>query len=177
MLDDAIGLARETVLLVEYTETWAACFRAERAEILRALGQLAVDVQHIGSTSVPGLLAKPIIDIAVGVRSLDDVEQAVPVLSALGYEYFGDREGTGEHFFAKGTDHRRTHYLHMAEIESRNWRDYLKFRDSLRADTVLREEYAELKRRLAAEYALCRKLYTDGKANFVRGVLRGDGVR
>jgi HAD superfamily hydrolase (TIGR01509 family) len=174
MFSDEIGLARGTVRLTEYTQTWEGCFRAERAAILRALEQTAVDVQHVGSTSVPGLPAKPIIDIAIGVKSLDDVKQAVSALTTLGYEYFGCSEERGGHFFAKGPDHARTYYLHLVEMDSHEWRDYLAFRDTLRADPILRGEYAELKRRLAAQYASERGCYTAEKAWFIEYVLGRD---
>jgi len=131
------------------------------------LGVLAVDIQHIGSTAIPELPAKPVLDIGIAVRHLEDVQLCIAPLELLGYQYFGDKDDRGDHFFAKGDDSKRTHYIHMVEHESDAWRDYIHFRDTLVADSEDRTEYAQLKERLACEYADARNSYTSQKAEFI----------
>lgn len=166
-----LGLRRGTVKLVPYTAAWARLFAAEQARIKSVLGATAFDVQHVGSTAVAGLAAKPIIDIAIAVKDSTVAPTCVAPLAQLGYEYLGDRQGTGEHFFAKGDDSQRTHYLHVVAHDSQQWADYLRFRDRLRADSALRDEYARLKHELAAAHAADRARYTQQKAAFIQRVL------
>jgi GrpB-like predicted nucleotidyltransferase (UPF0157 family) len=168
-----LGLQRGTVRLVPYTAQWARLFAAERRRIESALGALALAVEHVGSTAVPGLCAKPILDIGVAVRRSADAAACVAPLMRLGYEYLGDRRGTGGHFFAKGDDARRTHYVHVVAHDSAEWADYLRFRERLRADAAARDEYAQLKVALAAAHATDRESYTRAKEAFIRRILAG----
>lgn len=128
--------------------------------------------QHVGSTAIPGMEAKPTIDIAVALRRLEDVEKGVEPLERLGYEYKGDEGHPGRHFFAKGDPSRRTHYLHMMEWNSDFWKELLCFRNYLRQHKDVAEEYATLKRELARKSQGKRDLYTPGKAEFIEMVLR-----
>lgn len=166
-----LGLRRGTVQLAPYAEQWAQLFAVEQAHIRAALNELVLDIQHVGSTAVPGLCAKPILDIAVAVRSLADVAACVAPLAQLGYAYLGDKPSTSGHFFAKGDDSNRTHYLHFVAHDNPQWTDFLRFRDRLRADPAARDEYARLKQRLAARYAADRASYTQQKEAFVRRIL------
>jgi GrpB-like predicted nucleotidyltransferase (UPF0157 family) len=164
-----IGLERGTVRVVAYTPEWAHLFEEERRCLQDALGAFALRIEHVGSTSVEGLAAKPIIDIAVAVGDLSRVETCVGALAALGYEHKGENGVPGRQYFAKGQP--RTHHLHMFESESEGWRAHLRFRDRLRAYPSLVEEYAKLKRRLAGEFPTDRGAYTKAKASFVERVL------
>lgn len=137
-----------------------------------SIGAYVVDIQHVGSTAIPGLVAKPIIDIAVALRQLEDVEKCIEPLERLGYEYKGDEGHPGSFFFAKGDPSRRTYYLHMVEWNSESWRSYIRFRDCLRQHKEVAEEYAKLKRELARKSHGDRDLYTPGKAEFIASVLR-----
>ena len=166
-----IGLQRGTVKLVPYSSEWKSLF-AEEERVLRAsIGSYVMDIQHAGSTAIPGLEAKPIIDIAVAVRRLEDVEKCIKPLECLGYEYKADAGHLGRFFFAKGDPSRRTHYLHMVEWNSNSWKSYIRFRDYLRQHKEAAREYARLKRELARKSQGNRDFYTPGKAEFIESVL------
>jgi GrpB-like predicted nucleotidyltransferase (UPF0157 family) len=143
--------------------------------IAEAIGEWIVgDVHHVGSTAVPGLEAKPIIDILVGVGDLEQSRCCLEPLARLGYlyaPYLADEM----HWFCKPHPSRRTHHLHLVPEGSRRYRDELAFRDSLRADPGVAVEYATLKRRLASEFAHDRDSYTEAKSAFIRDVL-GQGA-
>jgi GrpB-like predicted nucleotidyltransferase (UPF0157 family) len=166
-----LGLRRGTVQVVAYSPDWARLFQDEQARLQQALGALALDVQHIGSTAVPGLPAKPILDIGIAVASETDAAASVPLLAALGYTYRGDRGASEGHFFDRGAEDNLTHYLHMLLIASPGWQNYLLFRDTLIAHPAVRDEYAQLKHDLAAAHAEDRAAYTAAKAAFVQQTL------
>jgi GrpB-like predicted nucleotidyltransferase (UPF0157 family) len=166
-----LGLRRGTVRVVPYTSEWARLFRQERARLQEALGGRALDVQHIGSTAVPGLDAKPLLDVGVAVAGEADVAACVPILETLGYTYRGDRGASEGHFFDRGAEDSLTHYLHMLLIDSPAWENYLLFRDTLIAHPDVREAYAKLKRDLAATHADDRASYTAAKAAFIQQIL------
>ena len=161
--------SKRDVVVVDYDPNWPRRFEAEKARIEAALGGIAVVVEHVGSTAVPGLFAKPIIDIMVGLRRLADGERCVAPLDALGYEFRGDG-GIPDHcFFRKGQP--RTHHVHMVEHGSAFWNDHVSFRDRLRASPDLARRYGELKKRLAVEYRTRREEYTEAKTPFIEAVL------
>ncbi|MDQ1645681.1 MAG: hypothetical protein QOJ50_1865 [Cryptosporangiaceae bacterium] len=170
-----------TILVVPYNPEWPARFAEEAALLERELSPwLATELQHIGSTSIPGLPAKPILDMMVGVTSLDAAAGAIPVLGGLGYTHAPHREDAL--WFRKAAEAAesaeflgRTHNLHLTEAGSPLWRERLAFRDALRADPALRDEYADLKLRLATEHEDGRA-YTADKRPFVAGVLAAAGI-
>ena len=134
-------------------------------------------VEHIGSTAVPGLDAKPIVDMLGPVRDLHVARDAIPVLAELGYQR-GEHRPDEALWFYKQTDktyETRTHQLHLTCLDSRLWRERIVFRDALREDDGLREEYAGLKHALSKAPDL--DAYTDGKRAFVAGVLTSRGVQ
>jgi len=166
-----LGLRRGTVQVVAYTPAWAALFQSERARLQGALGADALDIQHIGSTAVPGLAAKPILDLGIAVAGEAAVAACVPRLAALGYTYHGYRGADQGHFFDKGPEQQLTHYQHMLPIGSPAWSNYLRFRDYLIAHPAARDVYMRLKQDLAAQYAEDRAAYTAAKASFVQQIL------
>ena len=168
----SIGLKRGTVRLEPHAPAWVELYAKEERQIRNTIGALIEDVQHVGSTAVADLHAKPIIDIAIAVADLTVVQECVDPLVRLGYEYFGDRDNIGDHFFAKGPDDNRTHYIHMVRADSENWKHYLIFRDVLRQDSEMRQQYDALKRKLAQSHAGDRKSYTELKGIFVENVLK-----
>ena len=137
--------------LAEHDPRWAERFAAEAEAIRLALGDLAVAVEHVGSTAVEGLAAKPTIDIVVGVTTLDLPEDAVERMVALGYEDARDDSRPGERRFRKGATVPREVIVHLVEHGGEEWRNDLQFRDALRVDAELAKAYEELKRRLLAE--------------------------
>jgi len=161
----------EAVSVVPYDASWPNRFDAERDQLAVAIGDRVVaGIHHVGSTSVPGLDAKPVIDILVGVRDLDSSRACFGQLAALGYLYAPYR--TEEmHWFCKPHPSRRTHHLHLVPANSQRFRDELAFRDYLRANRTTAQEYASLKRQLAATLRHDREAYTEAKAGFIREVL------
>src|SRR5215216_1692761 len=111
-----LGLPRGAVQLVPYTPTWAILFQSERDRLQDAVGTDVLDIQHIGSTAVPGLAAKPILDLGIAVAGEAVVAACVPRLTALGYTYRGYRGPDQGHFFDQGLEQHLTHYLHMLPI-------------------------------------------------------------
>ncbi|MFL5800334.1 MAG: GrpB family protein [Roseiflexaceae bacterium] len=166
-----LGLRRGAVQIVPYTPVWVTLFESERARLQYALGADALDIQHIGSTAVPGLAAKPILDLGIAVAAEVVVAACVPRLAALGYTYHGYRGTDQGHFFDQGSEQHLTHYLHMLLIGDPAWSNYLRFRDYLIAHPVVRDAYMQLKQSLAAQYAENRAAYTAAKASFVQHIL------
>lgn len=162
-----VGLRRGSVLLVPHRSDWRQTFEEEAARLRSVLGEKVLCVEHVGSTAVDGMEAKPLIDMVVTVESLDEACSLVPVLEGLGYEHRGDGGVEGRIFFARGPRSRRTHYLSLTEPTSDHWYRSLLFRDYLRAHPKAAEEYRELKRELARKYPEDRELYTAGKDRFI----------
>jgi GrpB-like predicted nucleotidyltransferase (UPF0157 family) len=163
------GVIHGTVRLHEWTPRWAELFEVEASRLRRALGRLAVAIEHYGSTSVPGLAAKPILDILVGGPDATDPAPYLAALVPLGYDYAA-HAGVPDHLvFGLGTA--RTHLVHVVRHGGAAWRRALAFRDALRADAGLREEYAALKRRLAERHSGERSRYTEAKGEFIERVL------
>ena len=116
-----------------------------------ALGADVVAVEHIGSTAVPGLAAKPVIDISVGLRRAELAAERIAVMERLGYEYLGENGLPGRLFFRKDEAGRRTHHVHAVEHDGEHWHRHRAFRDYLRAHPEEAASYAAEKRRLSAE--------------------------
>jgi GrpB-like predicted nucleotidyltransferase (UPF0157 family) len=161
----------EPIRLRPYDPTWPARFEQERAVLEAAIGALTTGgIHHVGSTAVPGLAAKPIVDILVGVDSLDASRACFDPLAKLGYLYFPYRPEE-MHWFCKPHPSRRTHHLHLVPTGSRRYADELAFRDRLRTKSEVATEYAALKQDLAERFADDREAYTDAKSDFVHRVL------
>ena len=164
------------IYLVDYDPSWPARFEAERAQLATALAAwLAGPIEHIGSTAVPGLCAKPVIDIMAPVHSLEASRPALPAAQALGYLYFPHRPAV-MHWFCKPSPTLRTHHLHLVPAGSALWRDRVVFRDCLRRQPSTAAAYAALKRELAARHRDDREAYTDAKAPFIAQVLAADSL-
>jgi GrpB-like predicted nucleotidyltransferase (UPF0157 family) len=160
------------VVIVPYDPTWPSQFVEERALFVETIDRwIAGGIEHIGSTAIPGTPAKPVIDIMVGVESLDASRPALPKLAEIGYMYFPYRPDV-MHWFCKPSPAFRTHHLHLVPIGSRLWIERLAFRDYLRANPSKVSEYAELKRRLAIQYEWDREAYTDAKGPFIESILK-----
>lgn len=166
-----IGLQRGAVRVVPYNPIWKQCFEEEKILLEHLLQKDAIDVQHVGSTAVPGLSAKPIIDIMVGVENLNDGLKYVEALEEHGYEFRGDAGIPGRLFFAKGSPEFRTHHLHMVQYHSEFWVNHLLFRDYLITYGDAAKEYERIKTELASQYESDRTAYTDGKSGFIQSIL------
>jgi GrpB-like predicted nucleotidyltransferase (UPF0157 family) len=169
-------MADDPIVLAPPDPLWPAQFAAERDAIAAALAPwLAGAPEHIGSTAVPGLPAKPIIDIMAPVVSLAASRDAIQAAAGLQYvhaAYQADRM----HWFCKPGPQHRTHHLHLVPLNSPLWRERLAFRDALRANAALRDAYAGLKQRLAAAHPTDREAYTDAKTAFIEAVLLAAGT-
>jgi GrpB-like predicted nucleotidyltransferase (UPF0157 family) len=162
----------EPIRLVSYDAGWPARFERERVALDRAIGGWAIGgIHHVGSTAVPGLDAKPIVDILVGVAGLDASQACFDPLAKLSYLYAPYR-AEEMHWFCKPHPSKRTHHLHLVPTESKRFHDELAFRDRLRASPETAKEYAALKRDLAERFADDREAYTDAKTEFIDRVLR-----
>jgi GrpB-like predicted nucleotidyltransferase (UPF0157 family) len=157
--------------IVPHDDSWPANFEAERSRLQATLTiWLAGPIEHIGSTAVPGLAAKPVIDIMAAVQLLEASRPAIAAVAQLGYVYF-PYKADEMHWFCKPSPSLRTHHLHLVPIASPLWAQRLHFRDALRNNAALAAQYAELKLQLAHQFSLDREAYTDGKTAFVRRVL------
>lgn len=162
----------DSILIADYDPAWPEAFARERDAIVAALGEATrsvVAIEHVGSTSVPGLAAKPVIDIAIGVREVADGVPCITPMVALGYECRGEGGVPGRIYFRKGQP--RSHHIHLVPHDGAFWREHMTFRDLLRARPDLVEEYARLKRELAARYGADRIGYTDAKTPFIQSAL------
>lgn len=168
---EATSLTEQVVELVSYDITWPAQFRSERAILREALSRWLIgSIEHVGSTAVPDLVAKPIIDIMAPVRSLKESAAAIEAATAVGYVYYPYKAEV-MHWFCKPSPAYRTHHLHLVPQDSTLWSDRLLFRDELRRHKALSNEYAALKRNLVKEFSLDREAYTEAKKPFVNKVL------
>lgn len=160
------------VQLSDYQREWPVLFEREKSVLLDRLGPwLHGPIEHVGSTAVPGLKAKPIIDIMAGVKDLDSSVGAIDVLQRGGYCYYPYKADV-MHWFCKPTPEYRTHHLHLVPYDSTLWRERIKFRDILRSNEKVAEEYEQLKVLLARDLTDDRENYTELKWPFIEGVLR-----
>jgi GrpB-like predicted nucleotidyltransferase (UPF0157 family) len=159
-----------TIVLHSYTPEWEQLFNAERERLLGCLAGYVLDIQHIGSTAVPGLPAKPIIDIGVAVANFEEAFRCVPLLETLGYIYRGEFGIPRRHYFVRGEP--RTYQVHMNEIGSADWKNTIAFRNYLREHPEVAGDYAVLKKQLVEQFPTDIHAYTDGKSEFIHHVLQ-----
>lgn len=164
-----LGLERTENRLAASNPQWGQAFEEEAARIRAAVGSDVIALEHYGSTSVPGLCAKPIIDLLVGVADLSVADRHAPAMLALGYDDSGNGGVDGHRIFGKGAT--RTHLAHFVVHGGAEWVATLQFRDMLRADAVLCTAYEQLKSRLVAEHPADRAAYTAGKSEFILAAL------
>ena len=167
-----LGQHKANIAVVPYQSGWKDLYEREADLLYSTLGAKALRIEHIGSTAIPGMDAKPIIDIMVAVVSLTQATELIPVVEALGYEY-RTRDTIPERlFFAKErTPEYRTHHLNITQQESEFWVNQIAFRDYLRVHEQVAAEYGDLKKHLAKVYSHTHELDRDGKTEFVDRVL------
>jgi GrpB-like predicted nucleotidyltransferase (UPF0157 family) len=175
------------IIIADYDPVWRQRFERERMEIVRVCGTAPfVRIEHMGSTAVPRLAAKPIIDIMPGVRTLDDAPPLIAALESIGYEYVPEYERANQfdegmpfrRYFRKDVNGERAFHMHMVEADSDFWRTHLMFRDFLRISQEDSDEYARVKRRVAAEYnrtvtpqSDMNLGYTDKKSDCINAIM------
>lgn len=168
-------MTAEPIEIVPYDPRWPDLFERERQAIESAIGHYVEEIEHIGSTAIPGLAAKPVLDIMVGVRTMEGSPGCIRGLAAIGYEYVPrfERELHRRRFFRKYTEGRRTHHVHLVERSNSDWWDqHVLLRDYLRDHPRVAREYESLKRYLAKSFRDDRDDYTEAKTDFVTEVER-----
>jgi GrpB-like predicted nucleotidyltransferase (UPF0157 family) len=165
-----MGLMRN-IVVVEYRSEWPDAYAREAGVLGGALRAVLVASHHVGSTSVPGLASKPIIDIMLVVRSLDEMDACNDAMGAVGYLAKGELGIAGRRFFSKGADADRSHHVHAYEAEHPEVAAHLDFRDYLRARPERALEYAELKAKLAVRYRNDIEAYVAGKEPLILEIL------
>jgi GrpB-like predicted nucleotidyltransferase (UPF0157 family) len=161
----------DPVLIQDYDPAWPEAFSKLAARVNAALGSLVVTIEHIGSTAVPGLAAKPIIDLDVVLGSPADLPEGIRLLASLGYVHEGDLGITGREAFRSPEGEPR-HHLYVLTVGANELRRHLAFRDALRDDNELRDKYAVLKRSIAKAYQDDRSGYTEAKTDFITSITR-----
>ena len=158
------------VTIVEYRPEWKKMFENEKSILQKALGEFPARIEHIGSTAIAGLTAKPIIDIMIGLKDFSAAQSVVPRIEALGYEYISryEDEMPFRRYFAKDSGGVRTHQIHMVEIGGEFWERHILFRDYLRQNPAVAGQYASLKKELAGREWTDVNEYADAKTQFIK---------
>ena len=166
-----LGLNKDIVKLVPYEKNWADEFEKEKRLLREILGDYALDIQHVGSTSIPGIISKPILDIAVAVSDLSVLSKLIPILTDAGYDVKDSIEDKQEILARKGTPENRTHYIHIEAFNGEFWKHHILFRDYMLAHKEAVIEYEKIKREAYNKYKDERKKYTEAKHKFIREIL------
>ncbi len=166
-----LGLRRGTVALEDHDPAWETAAQKTIEQLHALLGPDAVDIQHVGSTAIHGIPAKPILDIAVGVRKLEDCQKHDPELTAGGFLFRGS-DVPGALLYVLGEGEIRTNHIHVLTVEDPAWQNYLNFRDYLNAFPEEARRYARLKVDLAASCSNDRGAYTQGKQALIQELLQ-----
>ncbi len=164
-------MTQAQIELSSYNSEWPIEFEKEKNALQVIAGEwLHGSIEHVGSTAVPGLAAKPVIDIMFGVKSLQESRPAIDVLVEFGYLFYPYKKDV-MHWFCKPSDEYRTHHLHLIPYQSSLWKERILFRNLLRSDRSISKEYQELKKELAVKYRFDRESYTNDKWPFIKQVL------
>ena len=165
----SVAKSGRIVEVVPYDESWVAMYQDEAEVVHEALGEAVLDIHHIGSTAIPGMWAKPVIDMLVVVRDIGEVDARNSCMSAAGYEAKGEFGIKNRRFFTKGGD-ARSHHVHVFQKGSPEIGRHLNFRDFMIAHPERAARYAELKRSLAAKFSTDIDAYCDGKDSFIKAI-------
>lgn len=166
-----LGLHKDKVELYPYDAIWKTEYEKEEKILSEILKEHAIDIQHVGSTAIPGLSAKPILDIAVAVKDRKTLEYLLPIMSEYGYDMLNNLDVCGEILARKGTPECRTHYIHIEVIGSDYWNNHILFRDYLLKHPKYITEYENLKQMIVGSFKDERKKYTAEKNDFIKKVL------
>jgi GrpB-like predicted nucleotidyltransferase (UPF0157 family) len=164
--DQSMNRDQDPLVICDYDPTWPDQYSGLACRVKALLGTLVLRVEHIGSTAVPGLAGKPVIDLDVVLASPSDLPEAIRLLGDIGYVHEGDLGIAGREAFRSPSGEAR-HHLYMLTADAAELRRHLAFRDALRADYAVRDSYAALKRSLARRYPHDRKSYSEGKSDLI----------
>ncbi len=167
-----IGLKKGIVKLKKHNPNWKKLFEKEKEILLKKFPKVIIEISHGGSTAIPDILAKPVIDMFAIVKSLKNVESIKDDLEKLGYEFYGQDEVTERILYTKGKSDIRTHHLHFVEKKSKEWKNHILIREYFLKYPEKAKEYAELKVALAKKYPKDRKAYTNGKDAFIKTIIK-----
>jgi GrpB-like predicted nucleotidyltransferase (UPF0157 family) len=161
------------IIISDYDPIWVALFEIEKSRLETSLASYAPAIEHIGSTSVPGLAAKPVIDIMVGIANEEDLDALIIPVETLDFEYVKQYEDVMPYrrYFRRDTGGIRSHHIHAVVSTHEFWTTHLAFRNHLRSNSADTSAYEALKRRLAVEYRFDPKGYTDAKAEFIQKII------
>jgi GrpB-like predicted nucleotidyltransferase (UPF0157 family) len=166
-----LGLSNKKVILVEYDEMWKEEYIREEQKLKKILRKFDIHYEHVGSTSVPGMISKPIIDVAIGVPDINTCYQVKDMLIDAGY-YFREHAGDMDRLFiTKGNENCRTHNIHIEIYGGDSWNNHILFKQQLISNPDYAKEYSRLKKILAQKYENNRLEYTKSKDEFIKGVL------
>ena len=165
-----LGLKHGENRLRAYSDEWPGLYSAESCKIQNVCGELLIAIQHVGSTAVPGLTSKPIIDIPVGVETLSTAEKMIPGMETIGYDYPGDNGIPDDRIFGRDR-HCRLFLVHVVVFQCDRWNNYRKFRDAVRANKLLATEYANIKEAIVKKHPVGRGTYPELKQEFIHRVL------
>jgi GrpB-like predicted nucleotidyltransferase (UPF0157 family) len=170
-----IGLEKNKVRLDNYSIEWTTFYEKEKKEILCVIGDLIKDIEHIGATAVPGIKAKPIIDILIGVENFAETGtpamRIIGLLVGLGYYFRGNDGLPGRLLFIRQEDNLSLYHIHVVESNSKLWYNHIRFRDILRGHSDVAKQYEDLKIKLALKFPEDRNSYTWAKTDFIEKVL------
>ena len=167
----SMGLDASTVELVAWSSGLTDCFDEEAARVSAACGDRLLAIEHVGSTSVPGLDSRPIIDLLVGVEHIRDASECIEPLKAIGYKCHGENGVPGRRHFTRAIDRRCVVQMHMVQLDGDFWTNTIRFRDQLRADSRLADEYAQAKKELQVRFATEPSAYEEARTAFERSAL------
>jgi GrpB-like predicted nucleotidyltransferase (UPF0157 family) len=170
---------RAALIVVSYSPLWPQEFETERVLIQMTIASSDLCLEHIGSTAIPGVSAKPIIDMMIGAPSLQHIEKWVPLFEHIGYEYMPEHEQfmPERRFLAKPRIRPRHFHLHGAVVNSPFWHEHLAFRNALRHNSKLAAQYSVLKQQLAEKFGDDREGYTNAKGPFISSVIKNVAAR
>lgn len=166
-----MALKRGTVELENYNENWKKEYEKEEKLLKEVLKDDIIEIHHVGSTSIPGLKAKPVIDILIVIKDLSEINKIEEKLKKYDYENRGPQGVEDRFFFAKGPEDARTHYVHFTEPKSKTYYDLVYFQRYLLEHPEYIKKYCDLKQELASKYKDERKKYTSGKNDFITSVM------
>jgi GrpB-like predicted nucleotidyltransferase (UPF0157 family) len=160
------------LIIEDYNSNWLKQFEEEKVKLQEILANKVIAIEHIGSTAVEGLGAKPILDIAIGVNDLNVVSEFIELLTPIGYEFVYHKNFPERRFFRKGQWGAGTHHLHFYLFEGEDWNNQMLFRNYLRTHPDALKEYQQLKINLAKKFRFDRASYTENKAAYIQKVIR-----
>lgn len=167
-----MALKRGIVELAEFDSNWTLEYEKEKELLSKVLGEKAIEIHHVGSTSIKGLKAKPVIDILVVIEDLNKIEEIEDLLKEYDYSNRGHQGVEDRYFFAKGPEDSRTHYIHFVEKNNNTYYNLVYFKRYLLDHPESIDEYCELKQDLALKYPEERSKYTAGKNEFITNIIK-----